>query len=188
MADLFESVKGTRQEETLDKLVTWSMIELLDDHFEDDHVRAHFIRSPECDSRSAGSLLGTAIRMAENAREEDRGIPKGSMGAVTASMASSVREMGAEIRTRAPVQKVLVEGGRATGVRLASGEEIRADVVVSNADPKRTFSTLFEADEISEETQRRVKRWKTQAGSVKFLAGMKELPDFSGIPGIGLRP
>ena len=81
------------------------------------------------------------------------------------------------------MQKVLVENGSAVGVRLASGEEIRADVVVSNADPKRTFSTLFEADEISEETQRRVKRWKTQAGCVKFLAGMTELPDFSGYLG-----
>ena len=180
MAELFESVRGTRQEE---KLVTWSMIELLDDHFEDERVRAHFIRSPESDVRSAGSMLGPAMRYAENAREEDRGIPKGSMGAVTASMASSIRDMGAEIRTRSPVQKVLVENGSAVGVRLASGEEIRADVVVSNADPKRTFSTFFETDELSEETTRRVKRWKTQAGSVKFLAGMKELPDFSGYLG-----
>ena len=103
MADLFESVKGTRQEETLEKLVTWSLIELIDDHFEDERMRAYVMTDTEADPRSAGTMLGTSIRRAENARDDDRGIPRGSMGAVTASMASSVRDMGGEIRTRALV-------------------------------------------------------------------------------------
>ena len=160
-------------------------MELLDDHFEDDHVRAYLMRNPESDARSAGSMLSAAIRQGEAARDEDIGIPKGSMGAVTAAMASSIRDLGAEIRTGAPVQRVLVEDGVAVGVRLASGEEIRADLVVSNADPKRTFTSLFEPDEVSEETHRKVKRWRTQAGSVKFLAALKELPDFSRYLGAG---
>ena len=185
LAEVFESVRGTAQEEVLEKVVTWSYLELLEDHFDDERVQAYFLPAPESDARSAGSMLSAAIRQGEAPRDEDIGIPKGSMGAVTASMASSIRDLGAEIRTRAPVQKVLVEDGSAVGVRLASGEEIRADLVVSNADPKRTFSSLFEPDQVSEETRRKVKRWRTQAGCVKFLAALKELPDFSRYLGPG---
>jgi phytoene dehydrogenase-like protein len=67
------------------------------------------------------------------------GIAKGGMGAVSEAIAAAARSHGVETRTSAPVAKILVERGRAVGVRLESGEEIRARVVLSNADPKRTL-------------------------------------------------
>ena len=57
--------------------------------------------------------------------------------------------------------------------------------MVSNADPKRTFTTLFQPDEVGEDTVKRVKRWKTDAGNAKFLAALKELPDLSRYLGDG---
>ena len=101
------------------------------------------------------------------------------MSTITESIAGAARSVGVEIRTNLSVHEVIVEDGVATGVRLESGEEIRNRLVVSNADPKRTFTTMFRKRDIDEEPLKRVKRWKTQAGCLKFLAAMKELPDLS---------
>src|SRR5258705_165010 len=67
------------------------------------------------------------------------GFVRGGMGQITALMADAAREHGAAIRTGAPVARILVEGGRARGVELASGERIGARMIISDADPKRTF-------------------------------------------------
>ena len=181
IAELFESVRGTRQEEVLEKLFTWSQVDLVEDHFEDERVKAHFMRADtEADPTSAGSMLGNAMfACSKFSRPQDRGIPRMSMGTVSQSIADAATSLGVEIRTGVPVIRVIVEGGVATGVGLASGEEIGAGVVVSNADPKRTFTTLFEPEQIDAETVGRLKRWKTNAGCVKFLAALKELPDLS---------
>jgi phytoene dehydrogenase-like protein len=66
------------------------------------------------------------------------GCQKGGTGGVSEAIASAARSHGAEIRVEAPVAKVLVERGRAVGVALESGEEIRAKTVVSGADPRVT--------------------------------------------------
>ena len=190
MAELMESVRGTRREEVLEKLLTWSYIDLVEDHFEEPHVKAHFMRGGiQADPSSAGSMLGIAMyACARYTRDTDRGVPRMSMGTVTESMARAAKSFGAEIRTNSPVKDTLVDNGVAKGVRLESGEEIRSFVVVSNADPKRTFTTLFQPDEVAEETVRRVKRWKTDAGSAKLLAAMTELPDLSRYLGDGYDP
>jgi phytoene dehydrogenase-like protein len=70
-------------------------------------------------------------------------------------------------------------------VRLADGEEIRSLLVVSNADPKRTFTTMFRPGDLDDETLKRVKRMKTNAGSLKVLAAISELPDLSRYLGNG---
>jgi len=70
--------------------------------------------------------------------------PRGGTGAVSEAIASAARGFGAEIRCDAPVARVLVKGGRATGVALENGDEISAKVVVSGLDPRRTFLQLVE--------------------------------------------
>ena len=187
IAELAQGVRGSRQEDVLEKLLTWSYIDLVESFFEDEKVQAHAMtHNIECDPSTPGSMLGVALfKCSQFNRPEDQGIPRMSMGTVSQSIADSARSRGAEIRTRAIVEKVIVEDGEAKGVRLAGGEEIRAEVVVCNADPKRTFSTMFEPEQLSGETRKRLKRWKTKAGCVKFLAGLSELPDFSSYLGEG---
>ncbi len=83
-----------------------------------------------------------AIGRAIHGRRGVWGYVNGGMGAVTQALAAAARDMGVEIRTSTPVGEVLVEGGVATGVLLENGETLRARVVLSNADPKRTFLKL----------------------------------------------
>ena len=63
------------------------------------------------------------------------------------------------------------------------GEVVNADVVISNADPKRTFLGLLREADLDDELVAEVKALKTQAASVKLLCAMRELPDFSGYLG-----
>ena len=134
----------------------------------------------ECDPGSPGSMLGAALFACTRfSRDADRGIPKMSMGNISDAIEDSAKANGVEIRTRALVDKVIVEGGSAKGVMLADGEEIRSFIVASSADPKRTFKTMFQTGELDEATLKRVDSWKTTAGCVKFLAAMNELPDLT---------
>jgi phytoene dehydrogenase-like protein len=62
---------------------------------------------------------------------------------------------------------------------LTSGEEISAGLVVSNADPKRTFLRMVGKDNLEPAFVRAIERLTTRAGYLKFHAAMRELPDFS---------
>ena len=72
------------------------------------------------------------------------GLVRGGMGGITQALARSAEAQGVEIRTSAEVRRVVVDGSRATGVELVDGSEVRARVVLSNADPKRTFLRLVD--------------------------------------------
>jgi len=71
--------------------------------------------------------------MGEHSGAGGWGFVRGGMGAISNAIADSGKRFGLEIRTSAPVAKVKIAGGAATGVVLASGEEIAAKLVVSNA-------------------------------------------------------
>lgn len=69
--------------------------------------------------------------------------PKGGIYSIVQALAEIGARHGVRYRTEAPVAQILVEGGRARGVRLKSGEELQADVVLSNADLHHTETVLL---------------------------------------------
>ncbi len=71
--------------------------------------------------------------------------PMGGIYSIIEDMVKLAGEMGVTIRTGTPVEEIIVEGGRARGVRLAGGEVVRADIVVSNADLVYTYKKLVPA-------------------------------------------
>jgi phytoene dehydrogenase-like protein len=76
-----------------------------------------------------------------------------------------------------------VHNGRAEGVRLENGEELRADAVLSNADPKRTFLQFCADAELDKGFLKRISHFKTESGVIKLNIALKELPSFKCIPG-----
>jgi hypothetical protein len=84
------------------------------------------------------------------------------------------------------VQRVLVRVGRATGVVLDTGEEIRAPIVVSSLDARRTFLDLVDGAELPEELLRQVRRFRFRGSSGKVNLALSELPDFTCMPGVGV--
>ena len=69
--------------------------------------------------------------------------PRGGIYSIVRALETIGAKHGVEYRTGAPVAEILVEGGRASGVRLASGEVLRADLVISNADLHHTETELL---------------------------------------------
>src|SRR5437588_5584312 len=110
---------------------------------------------------------------------------RGGMGAVTQALAARARDLDGEIRTSSPVSSVLVEHGRSTGVALADGTEVHAPVVLSNADPKRTFLTFVPAGSLPDDFLARVRALDTTGSVVKVNFALSELPDFTCLPGVG---
>ncbi len=111
------------------------------------------------------------------------GFVRGGMGAVSNAIADSARAAGAEIRTGAPVSRILVRNGRACGVVLKSGEEIAAKLVASNCDPKVTFLELLEPSVLDAEFIESIRRFRCEGTSLKINLALNGLPDFKCLPG-----
>ncbi|MEQ1501751.1 MAG: NAD(P)/FAD-dependent oxidoreductase [Myxococcota bacterium] len=174
------------------KLATMSAADFLDEWFEADALKA-----PMSCSGIIGTYLGvrspgTAYVLLHHYMGEIDGasrawgLARGGNGAVSEAIASSARSFGAEIRTEAPVAKIRMHGGRATGVVLESGEEIDAKVVVSGLEPRLTFLKLLGAAHLDPEFVTKIARYKARGSSGKVNLALDRLPDFTGRPGNGL--
>jgi len=91
--------------------------------------------------------------------------------------------MGVELRTECPVSEVVVEGESVRGVVTESGEEIRAKIVLSNADPKVTFTKLVPADTLPHDFVRRIEALDFSSATFKLNLALSQLPDFKALPG-----
>ena len=117
------------------------------------------------------------------------GVVRGGMGRVSDLIAEAAQERGAEIRCDAAVERILVKDGRATGVVLKGGEEVRARAVISNADPKITFLKLLDARrELPDDFRTEIERFRINGSSIKINYALGELPDFTAMPGTRVGP
>jgi len=113
------------------------------------------------------------------------GLSRGGTGAVSNAIASAARGFGAEIRTEAPVARILTKNGGATGVALENGDELGADVVVSSVDPHNTFLRFMDPRALPEDFVEGVRRYKYRGSSGKVNLALDGLPDFTCLPGVG---
>jgi phytoene dehydrogenase-like protein len=107
--------------------------------------------------------------------------PRGGMGAVADALAARARARGVTIRVDAPVERVLVERGRATGVLLASGEELAARAVASGADPQRTFLGLVERRDLPAGFRTEIEHFDMRGSMARVHIALDGLPDFVGM-------
>ncbi len=107
----------------------------------------------------------------------------GGMGAISQAMAGSALARGAAIRTSEPVAAILVEDGGACGVRLQSGERIRARAVAANVAPKLLFRELVPAGVLAPDLRRRFLELKSGSGTFRMNVALAELPNFRCRPG-----
>jgi phytoene desaturase len=102
---------------------------------------------------------------------------RGGMYALAEALLRLARELGVEVRTCAPVAEVLLEGGAARGVRLESGERLKASQVVVNADPRYAYGALVPGQAA---TAARLERLEPScSGFVLFLGVDKIFPQLA---------
>jgi phytoene dehydrogenase-like protein len=170
-------------------LFATSASQYLDEFFESDVVKAALGWHAINDSIAGPSTPGTAYVLLHDHAAEDAGgglrtwgFVRGGIGRVTEAMADAATEAGAEIRLNAEVEQVLVEAGRVAGVVLVGGETIASQLIVSNADPKRTFFSLVGEDRIPTEFAAALHAYRCQGTSVKVNLGIDRLPEVTGMP------
>jgi phytoene dehydrogenase-like protein len=98
-------------------------------------------------------------------------------------MAEACRERGVELQTGVEIAEIRAQNGRVHGVTLATGDEIDAPVVVSNADHKRTFLSLVDQRQIDPDYLRGIKSFRMTGTSAKVNLALSDLPEFTCRPG-----
>ncbi len=101
----------------------------------------------------------------------------GGLCRISDALAKAAKEEGAEIRTSSPVKRVLLEGRKACGVELASGERIPADDVVINADFGHAMTTLFGPDTLKKYTPQRVSEQEYSCSTYMMYLGVDRTYD-----------
>ncbi len=180
-----------REQAVFVQLMTMSAVDFLRQWFETDPLIATMSASGVIGTYLGVQSPGTAYVLLHHYMGEIDGafrawgIPKGGTGGISLAIASAARAAGAEIRTESPVARIVVRGGRATGVVLESGEEIGASVILSSADVRRTMIDLLEPGTLEPEFEAEVRRFKFRGSSGKVNLALDRLPEFTCLPGEG---
>lgn len=105
--------------------------------------------------------------------------PMGGITQITRALVRLAEQAGATLRTHADVSEILVEGGKARGVVLASGERLEADVVISNADPAFTEQRLLPMEARDHSDAYWASRTLAPSAFILYLGISKRLPELS---------
>jgi beta-carotene ketolase (CrtO type) len=151
LKDLF-SLMGSANK-TLDfvRSMFTSPMDMIEEYFDSEFLKAPLARLA-AELSTPPSQKNMAVGSIMMALRHDPGMarPKGGTGALVESIVRCVQDLGGDIRTEKQVQKVLVDDGRAVGVRLTNGQEQRAKVgVVSSLDAQRLFLQLMDEGDIA---------------------------------------
>ena len=174
--------------------LTGSLGEFLDNNYESEKIKTMFLANNVYGKHGGPYQPGTAIGLlfhllsgGEHELQGFYGHVMGGMGAITEALAAAGRKLGVEIRTSAPVAQIDVRNGRARGVVLEDGTEIRARLVLSNADPKRTFLGMLDEKDLPPEFVHAIRAIKMDGPCAKVNFVLSEEPRFTGTP-LGATP
>src|SRR5712672_391043 len=176
---------------TLVQLMTMSSADFLDQWFETDVLKATMSASGIIGTFLGIRSPGTAYVLLHHYMGEidgafrSWGFARGGTGAISNAIAAAAREAGVEIRTQAPVARISVSGAAASGVVLANGDELHADMVLSSVDPNLTFLKFVDSKELPDDFLEDVRRYKFRGSSGKVNLALDALPDFTSMPGEG---
>jgi phytoene dehydrogenase-like protein len=176
------------------RLMTMSIADLLDDWFESPQVKGALAVNGVIGTWAGPCEPGTAYVMAHHSIGDvgdghlgNWGFQEGGMGGVSSAIEAAARGFGAEIRTNARVARLIITDGKAAGVVLDNGDEIRARVVVSTLHPRTAFLEHVGAENLPADFASDIEHWKTRSGVVKINLALGELPDFTADPGSNLQ-
>ncbi|HYX19959.1 MAG TPA: NAD(P)/FAD-dependent oxidoreductase [Thermoanaerobaculia bacterium] len=169
--------------------LTGSLGDFLDRNYESGKVKTLILANNVYGKHGGPYAPGTALGLlfhllsgGEHGLQGFYGHVLGGMGAITQAMAAAAEGFGAEILTGAPVARIAVANGRARGIVLEDGTEIGARVVVSNADPKRTFLGLLEPSALPADFRTAVAGIKMDGPCAKVNLVLAEEPRVAAMP------
>ena len=170
------------------RFFTMSAAEFLEDYFENDLIKAA-MASPGIIGTALGVYSpGSAYILLHHVMGDVDGsvgawgLARGGMGAISHAIAGALQEADGEIRTGAGVQQILVRDGKAAGVVLENGDELRSRIVVSNLDARRTFTKVMDRNDLPPGIFERAQNFKIRGSSGKVNIALSGMPKFTGVP------
>ena len=182
---------SSEQFEYLTKLMTMSSADFLDEWFEFEPLKATMSASGIIGTFMGPRSPGSAYVMLHHYMGDIDGafrawgFQRGGTGAVSMAIARSAEHFGAKIMTEAPVEKVIVNNGRAIGVALENGDEYKADKVISALDPKLSFLKMVDETDLPNDFVTDIKNFRIRGSSGKVNLALDALPEFTCLPGNG---
>ena len=167
---------------------TMSISDFLDEYFESPVIKAYQAVASIIGTALGPMSPGTAYVLLHHAMGDVDGnvgawgFARGGMGSITKALTASLTAAGGEVRTGKGVEKILVRNGRAVGVALEGGDEVRGKRVVSNMDVKRTFLKHVDEDHLPSDFVKRVKNFKIRGSSGKLNIALDRAPKFTALP------
>lgn len=169
--------------------LTGSLGDFLDRHYESEKVKTLFLANNVYGKHGGpyqpGTALGLLFHLLSGGEHDQQGFyghVMGGMGSITNAMAKAARGFGAEVRTSSPVRQIDSRHGRVRAVVLEDGTEIRARVVLSNADPKRTFLGMIPERDLPGDFVQAIRGIKMDGPCAKVNMVLAEEPRFTGTP------
>lgn len=188
VAKRFRRMRG-RDTAALVRFLTGSLGDFLDHEFESDALKRLILSNSLYGKHGGpyqpGTAMGLLFHLLSGGVEERQGFAGhviGGMGAITQAMAQACRDAGVTIRTEAEVRSINVSNGTASGVTLSDNSVIDGGIVVSNADPKRTYLSLLSASELEPEFRRQIEGIKMAGPCGKVNLVLAEEPRVNGMP------
>lgn len=180
---------SSREISELVTFLTGSLGDFLERNYESEKVKALFLANNVYGKHGGpyqpGTALGLLFHLLSGGDHELQGFyghVMGGMGAITSAMAAAARSFGAEIRTSSAVAQIESRNGRARSIVLEDGTEIRARILLSNADPKHTFLKLLPEPELPSDFVHAVRGIKMDGPCAKVNLVLSEEPRFTGTP------
>ncbi|MFQ5704689.1 MAG: phytoene desaturase family protein [Gemmatimonadales bacterium] len=182
---------GKRQMMEALRILPMPVAEFLDEWFETDVLKGVLGASGVTGIFQGPMAAGTSYVLMHQHVWSPRGVIRGpqfvhgGIGHLTAALAEAARKNGAEISTGRAVARIVVENESALGVIVEGGDIIKADRVISSADPKRTFLNLVDAGHFDPVFLDKVHNIKYRGACAKVHLALGELPQFSCLGGKG---
>jgi phytoene dehydrogenase-like protein len=176
---MFEKGKQTAG---LQKILS-SYGKVVDDAFENQYLKAAIMwfaaqSGPTPDHPATGDFAGWQSMLHQSGAKH----PRGGSGMLTQAMAKYIRAHGGEIITGTPVEKIIIDNGKAVGVRTAD-DEYRADTIISNAHVQTTMMKLVGREHLPASTYEKVENINVGNGfGMVIRCAVEELPHYTASP------
>jgi len=184
----FHGISG-KEISALTRFLTGSLGDFLDHNFESDALKRLILSNSLYGKHGGpyhdGTAMGLLFHLLSGGDDDVQGFQGhviGGMGSITQAMAASCRDSGVEIRTDCEVRRINQNAGRASGVTLTNGDVIDAGIVISNADPKRTYLSLLDESDLDYEFRRDIAGIKMAGPCAKVNLVLSEEPQVVGMP------
>ena len=162
-----------------------NIYDVLNEVFENDRLKGAIAVDAVMGSAMGPRTPGTVLTWLQRLQGELNGpmsLQSGGRSQLVHALTQSAEDAGATFRFNAPVDRILIENGKAFGVELSTGEMLKARLVISNADPRSTFTKLVGAPMLDAMFANRVTQIRGAGVVAKLHLALSGKPAFSGLP------